>query len=246
MADFIQRFDDNKALSGVGSALMFKLPSETKYHLFVALETTPFVVGETASHDFNLTTSPFIGKVEGKTTLDNKDVEYLWHRDNLVRLEKYKGQTLDFMAVGKDYTAQQFRASYKHRPNDQADDVAKGTLTLIPMSAQDPIVDCRDLLMGTVVITNAIQDEIILASATEKFTQVVETNVASATITPTSNNTAATVAYADGKVTITGANESETDIAYAIVTIKASKTGYADSETTIAVEVPVAVDEEEA
>ena len=240
MADFIQRFDDNKALSGVGSALMFKTASETKYHLFVALETTPFVVGETASHDFNLTTSPFIGKVKGKTTLDNKDVEYLWHRDNLIRLEKFKGQTLDFMAVGKDFTAQQFRASYEHRPNDQADDVAKGTLTLIPISVQEPIVDCRDLLMGTVVITNAIQDEVILASATGTFSQVVEVNVAGATVTPTSNNTAVTAAYAGGKVTLTGANESTTDVAYAIVTIKATASGYADSETTIAVEVPKA------
>ena len=239
--DFIQRYDDSRAITGVGSALFVKLPSETKFHLFLALETTPFVVGETASHEFSLTTSPFIGKVKGKTTLDNKDVEFLWHRDNLVRLQEFDGLTLDFLAIAPDYTAQQFRASFSYKPNDLVDDVAKGTLTLIPNSVEDPIIDCRDLIMGTVVVTNAIQDSFVLATAAGTATQVIELNTSGATVTITSNTTAVSATETSGVITITGNNVSLTDIAYGILTVVVSKTGLASSTTTIAVEIPVAL-----
>jgi hypothetical protein len=239
MKDFIQEYNINEEVNvGKGSALLFRPSGETKYRLFLPLESTPFVEGDTESHEFKVTTSNFIGKVAGYTTIDDKDIDFIVTRDFIDRLKTYKGEKLDFLSVLKNGIAQQFTAEYTFKINDATDDIVKGTIKFISTSVGSPLLDVRELIMETIWFTNVIPSEVVLATATGVETLTVETSVASPTITVTSDNSAITGSYSEGKVTITGANAAGTEIAYGMVTIKAEKTGYANWQTKIAVEVP--------
>lgn len=250
MAINLQNYRESKARSGYGACLMFIDPLDTtaalagKYRLFIPLETVPSIEGSVDSFEFDLTNGFGKGKVSGKTTLDDKDVEFLWHRDNVMRLEKYEDMVLNFMVVYADFTAQEFIGTIKVRPNDVSGDVARGTLTITPMSINAKTVyDCRSKIVPTVAFTTAIPDSVDIKSndTTGKFFSV-ECDPVSATVTATvdtASTGAVNAAYSNGKVTIS-AKEGATAGTKAMVTIKASADNYASWEQTVLVELVTA------
>lgn len=239
MAEFIQEYNINEEVNvGKGSALLFRPTGESKYRLFLPLENTPFVEGDTESYEFKVTTSRYIGKAAGYVTIDDKDIAFIVTRDFVKRLERYQGQKLDFMGVLKNGVAQQFTAEFTYRIEDAGDDIVRGQIKFISSAVGRPVLDVRDLIMQTIWFTNPITSEVVLTSATGTKDITIETNVAEPTITVTSNTTAVTATYANGKVTITGANSGGESVAYGMVTVKATKEGFAEWETNIAVEVP--------
>ena len=68
----------------------------SKYVLFMPLETLPSVVGSTNTVENDVTTSRVIGKIKGKKTIDDRDVTFLWCRDNIERLNQFVGRQLKF------------------------------------------------------------------------------------------------------------------------------------------------------
>lgn len=233
----LKKFEDKRPVSGYGGALCFidpEIDTDLKYHILIPLESLPAISGSVDSFEYDLLNSPSKGKVQGKASLDDTDLEFLWHRDNVKRLEHLQGRSIDFLVVYPDFTGRKFTGTIKVRPNSVSNDVAKGTISITPIVASDEtILDCRSLLKDTVAITSNIDDSITLAS---KGTQVVAvaTDPTDATVSVLSDKvTVATVsAFADGKFTI-----SAVGTGYCMVTITASKEGLASWETTIAVEV---------
>lgn len=232
----LQKYCDNRAMSGYKSALLYKEANESLYHIVTPLETVPTVSGSTDTFDYDLLTCPSKGQVEGKESLDQVEVDFLWHRDNIARLESLQGRVLDFMAVYQDFTARTFTGTIKVRPQEAGADIMRGTFTITPMSASTTtIFDARDLIQDTVVFTNAIEANVVMSANTHEIT--VGTNPADATIAVTSNNTNFTGSYSNGKVTITySGSGSGSEKEYAIITLTASASGYASWSTTIAVE----------
>lgn len=221
-------------MSGYGSAFLYKEANEDLYHLVLPLETVPTVSGSVDTFDFDILTCPSKGQVEGKESLDQVDVDFMWHRDNVARLEDLQGRVLDFMTVYQDFTARTFTGTIKVRPQEAGADIMRGTFTITPMSASTTtILDARDLIQDTVMFTNAIDDYIVMSE--NSYDVVVKTNPADATVTVTSNNSDFSGAYSEGKVTInyTGAGDTK---AYAIITITATAENHASWSTTIAVE----------
>ena len=239
----LQKFCDKKAMSGYGSALLYKdaQADDTKYHLLLPLETVPAVNGSVDTFEFDLLTCPSKGQVEGKESLDQKDVEFLWHRDNVKRLESLQGRVIDFLAVYGDLTGRKFSGTIKVRPNDVSADVARGTFTITPISASiTTILDCSDIIQDTVAFASTIPAEVEVVVGTA-YNLDCNTNPATGTtVEVTSDSETITGKYASNKVTI-----SATSAGSAVLTLKAkdsatSNPTMASWETTIRVEAKTA------
>lgn len=235
MAINLQKYCDNKAMSGYGSALLYKDTSagDTLYHLLLPLETVPAVNGSVDTFEFDLLTCPSKGKVEGKESLEEKEVEFLWHRDNVERLEALQGKVIDFLAVYADMTGRKFSGTIKVRPNDVSNDIARGTFTITPISASNQTIsDCTDLIQDTVGFASQIpaKYEMYVGASEAKTINCVLDPATGTNATVTSDNTQITGAWANGVLTIT-ANAAGS----AVLTITASGTGYAPWKSYILV-----------
>lgn len=230
----LQKYCDKRAMSGYGSALLYKEGNEELYHLVLPLESAPTVSGSVDTFDFDILTCPSKGQVEGKESLDQKDVDFLWHRDNVRRLEELQGRILDFMVVYQDFTARTFTGSIKVRPQDAGADIMRGTFTITPMSASiTTILDARDLIMDTVVFTSAIPSSVVMTANSQ--TIEVKADPTTATFEVKSDNTNFNGQVAGNTLTINYTGEGS-EKEYAIITITAKADKYASWTTSIAVE----------
>ena len=221
------KYQETRAQSGLGAAILVKTPSQTKYSLLVASETVPSIFGTTETFEFDLLNSPTKGKVEGKQTLDEKEVQVLHHRDNVYRFEKLKNQTLDFLVVDSQFVGYKFSGTLSYRMNDATADVLYGTYTITPMSADPtPILNVRDIVQETLCFNVSVpetmkpKDQITLSVVQE------DSDVSYSLVNDKSGNIVST-AIAGNVLTIP---ESQTSGLYVI---KAQHSGYADAFTTI-------------
>ncbi|MGN0960778.1 MAG: hypothetical protein ACI4PF_01100 [Christensenellales bacterium] len=231
----LYKYCEKRAMSGYKSALLYKEYNETLYHLLLPLETAPAVNGSVDTFDFDILTCPSKGKVEGKETLDEKDVDFLWHRDNVHQLERLQGRVLDFMVVYQDFTARTFTGTIKVRPQDASADIMRGTFTITPMSASsNTLLDARDLIQDTISFVNQIPTSVMVGATAEKV-EIVTNPKDNVTITTSVDNSNFVIGdYTDGKISITSTDNTKTH--YGVVMITASADGYASWTTSIALE----------
>ena len=235
----LQKYCENRAMNGYGSALLYRDAGEQKYHILIPLETTPFVAGSVDTFDFDILTCPSKGQVAGKETLDQKDVDFLWHRDNVRRLEALSNKVLDFLVVYQDFTARTFTGTIKVRPQDATADIMRGTFTITPMSAGTTTIDdARPLIQETVTFSGKVPSAVSISSE-KAYTLKLTANVSGATFTAKSSNASFTATVEGDTLTVTYTGEG-TAVEYGIVEITASKENYATWTTTIAVENVVA------
>ena len=246
------KYVETRAQNAYGSALLVKFGSATKYSLLIASETVPAVFGSQGSFEFNLVNAKTMGKVSDKTTLDDKEVEFLLHRDNIYRLEQLNGEICDFLYLTPDFMGWKFAGTISARPNDATADVLRGTYTITPISADPtPIYDCRSLIQETVTITNSIDDSIQVSNGANGTSITVECDVggfgiavklvdgygneiASSGAKFTATPTAPTGTSKEGTVTFKGVNSTTNDYAIALITV--SKSDYASWTTTVALQ----------
>lgn len=229
------QYCDKRVMNGYDSLLLYKEANESKYHLLIPLETVPTVSGSVDTFDFDLLSCPSKGQVEGKESLDQVDVDYLWHRDNVMRLEALQGRVLDFMAIYQDFTARTFSGTIKVRPQEAGADIMRGTFTITPMSATSTtILDARDLVQDTVVFVNNIPSNLSMASNSEKL-EIKTLPSAGVSLKVESNNESFKGEIIGGELTISYLGDGSTK-EYAVLTITASAPEYASWTTTIAVE----------
>lgn len=240
MAINLQKHCDKKAISGYGSALLYRdaQAGDTKYHLLLPLETVPAVNGSVDTFEFDLLTCPTKGQVEGKESLDQKDVEFLWHRDNVKRLESLQGRVIDFLAVYGDMTGRKFSGTIKVRPNDVSNDIARGTFTITPISASTTTeYDVSAIIQDTVSFASTIPAKLeISLTATSPASVECLRDPTTADFTVSSSSTAITATKGTGAFTVqkgTSAKVGDT----AIITVTATASEMASWTTTMLVEV---------
>lgn len=155
---------EGRGQSGYGAAILVKDPyngTDGKYSLLVASTTVPSIFGSSDSFEFDLLNMPTKGKIQGKPTTEAKEVEILHHRDNAYRLQKLKGEALDFLVIGREFMAYKFVGTIDYRPNDGSAEVWMGTYTITPMSADPtPVFDARPLIANTLTFANSIPETI--------------------------------------------------------------------------------------
>ena len=99
MAIFDVLDDTNRGMTGEYGQLNVYDDTLNKYVLLLPLETLPSVVGSTNTVDNDVTTSRVIGKIKGKKTIDDKDITFLWHRDNIERLNEFVEDWRELMLI---------------------------------------------------------------------------------------------------------------------------------------------------
>ncbi len=222
---------EGRAQSGYGSALLVKTSTDSAYSLLVAGTSTPAVFGSADSFEFDLLNSPTKGKVQGKETLDDKEVEFLLHRDNVYRLEELVAKgTLDFMYMTPDFMGWHFTGTISYRPNDAGADVLMGTYVITPMSAdKTPIYDVSGLVQETLCFKNAIPESVTTADS------VNFSVIQSASVTHTVKKYDATDKTWDTDNSITFVTGTTTFSSAGLYAVTAKATGYASWTTTVRV-----------
>jgi hypothetical protein len=192
---------ETRALSGYKSAWLYKDLELGKYCLVGATESVPYVFGDKDSFEFDILQSATKGQVEGKPSLEPKDIEVLHHRDNAYRFGKMKGKTIDFMTINAEFVGYKYTGTLDYRPNDAEADVNRATVTITPMSADGiPLFNARDEIAETLCFASAIPETIKVgdkfdisvlqttATATYKMVKIGANNVetdATASLTST-------------------------------------------------------------
>lgn len=225
------KYLEHKGQSGYKAAILVKEQSAPLYSLLVASETVPSVFGSQDSFEFDLLNSPVKGKIAGKMSLDDKEVEVLHHRDNVYRFEKLKNKVLDFMVVDSNFVGYKFSGTLSYRMNDASADVLRGTYTITPMSADpNPVLDARSMCQETLCFEDVVPDTV---KAGDKITLSVVQTSASATFTASKINENGTETPETSAINGAAFTAPAGGGLYAIT---ASATGYAPWTTTVFVE----------
>jgi hypothetical protein len=161
------KINETRALSGYKSAWLYKDLVLGKYCLVGATESVPYVFGDKDSYEFDILQSSTKGQVEGKPSLEPKDIEVLHHRDNAYRFAKLKEQgTIDFMTINAEFMGYKYVGTLDYRPNDAEADVNRATVTITPMSASaTPVYNARDEIAETLCFASAIPATIKMGTA---------------------------------------------------------------------------------
>ena len=214
-----------------GSALLVK-KDNGKYSIFLPVEGTGENGSSPAQLDKTAIGNAQATSVEGRTENPQKTLPFYLHRDNINVIESAKGKTLDFLRLLPDFTGFKYSGTVSYMANNtDVGALEQGQLTITPTSKDEYVEDCFDLVEDTVVFTSAI-DEVAEIKGTGTYRFNVTTNPADATVSVTSATTGVATATKgeNGAITITGvANGSS------IVTIEASKEGYASFKRSILV-----------
>jgi hypothetical protein len=161
--DAYNKYLENKGQSGYRAAILVSETGDVQggYSLLVASESVPSIFGTNDSFEFDLLNSAVKGKIAGKMSLEDKEVEVLHHRDNVYRFEKLKDKTLNFMVIDSQFVGYKFVGTISYRMNDATADVLRGTYTITPMSANPtPILDARPYCLETLCFASVVPDDI--------------------------------------------------------------------------------------
>lgn len=212
--------------SGEGSQINIYDEVLGKYKLWIPTESVPSVIGSTETIEHRPTTSRVVGQIDGQTTLDSKDVPYLWCRQNNDILDKNLGKVCKFLNTYPDGTGWKYEAKYTYRPDDSdTSNKVSGTITLIPTDSDMTYTpDVSDIFVKTCLATNMTTSKIELSGTNKTRDITLELSNASGTITTTSSNSAITANVSGKKVTITVTGDTKTS---GIVYITTSATGEA-------------------
>lgn len=229
--------DTSRGMTGEYGQLNVYDTTLNKYVLLLPLETLPAVAGSINTVENNVTTSRVIGKIKGKRTIDDKDVQFLWNRDNLERLNQFIGKQCDFLISYKDGTGWKFSGEISYRNDDgTASDKLTGTLTIVASDVDEVATsNVLDLMAKTCIITNKnLPATITIAKTNGTIDIPVQMSNPVATVTATSTNSAITASYSAGKITISTTSGEATN---GIVALKPTVSGEASWINYILVEV---------
>lgn len=230
----------DKGLLSKGSVLMVFDNTLSKYIMLVPTTTLPETKGAPSVQAKTVLTDSSVTEVEGLQTNAQKSYTFNYHRDNINRLNLYKGVEQRFLEVNPDFTGEKFSGTIQYgRGSVAVDGIVQGTIYLTVASAEDaPIGDVRDLVANTAIITTPLEEVSIVGTATKVITldalpstatfAVVSSTVAACTVAMGTAGTA-------NQMTITGVAAGTS-----IITITTSATGEASSKRTLLVTVTAA------
>ena len=167
--DALFQYNESQAQVGYKSAVLYKKQGDTKYRFLCASETVPFPYGTRDNVEYDLLNSASKGLVEGKMSLEQKEVELLYTPNNAYLFETLKDQVLDFMSLTPDKIGYKYHGKISFRPNDASADIHRGTYTITPMGASEvPLYMAREEVLTPLFFADVIPYEISLADLGEE------------------------------------------------------------------------------
>ena len=223
-----------------GSALLMK-KTNGKYSILLPVEGT----GENGSTPAQLDKTAIGNKqstsVAGRTENPQKTLPFFTHRDNIAILEAIKGEVHDFIRLLPDFTGVKFSGTVDYMWNNtDVGALEQGQLTITPTTSDEYVENCYDLVEDTVVFTTGIDEVVYLtAAAGTNHTKVynLSTDPSGATITSNSDATGVATATMGSSATANQCTITAVAVGSAIVTLTASKSGYASFKRSILVVV---------
>ena len=162
--DALFQYNESQAQLGYKSAVFYRKQGDTKYRFLCASETVPFPYGTRDNVEFDLLNSATKGLIEGKMSLEQKDIELLYTPNNAYLFETLKDQVLDFMSLTPDKVGYKYHGKISFRPNDATSDVHRGTYTITPMGASEiPLFMAREECYSPMFFADVIPYEISIA-----------------------------------------------------------------------------------
>lgn len=162
------QYNESQAQTGYKSAVLYKEQGDTKYRFLCASETVPFPYGARDTFEYDLLNASSKGMVEGKNTLEQKEVELLYTPNNAYLFEKLKGRVLDFMSLTPDKVGYKYHGKISFRPNDASADIHRGTYTITPMGASEiPYFMAREECYTPLFFADVIPYEVSIADLGE-------------------------------------------------------------------------------
>lgn len=234
----MQYVNDSRAATDKGDALFIQDPADGKYHLFLPVTNMPATGAAPDQQETTVTTSPKKTYVASRQDTPQKAYQGFAHRDNFMKLSKYRGKQSNFLQINSDYTGFRFSGSLEFYQTDYAANDNRPLEFTITVSSSDeePILNVFNMIKDTVIFEGSVPTVIELAAANGVANVALNTAPADATVTAASDNTeVATTTIADGKLTVTGVAAGS-----ALITVTGTKTGLASNFTTILVIVPTA------
>lgn len=163
--DTFYQYNESQAQVGYKSAVLYKKQGDTKYRFLCASETVPFPYGTKDTFEYDLLNASSKGVVEGKGSLEQKEVELLYTPNNAYLFETLKDQVIDFMSITPDKVGYKYHGKISFRPNDASADIHRGTYTITPMGASEiPLFMAREECFTPLFFADVIPYEISIAS----------------------------------------------------------------------------------
>ena len=171
--DMFYHYNESQAQVGYRSAVVYREQGDTKYRFLAASETVPFPFGTKETYEYDLLNSASRGMVEGKSTLEQSEIELLYTRNNAMLFEKLKGKVVDFMSLTPQGVGYKYHGTISFRPNDATADIHRGTYTITPMGVSEvPIWLARQECYEPLFFVDVIPDEISISSLGTEATGV--------------------------------------------------------------------------
>lgn len=222
----------SKGVVSAGAMLAVLDDTLKKYILLIPTTDMPAGPGAPETIDNPILTTSYIGQVEGKQTLEQKEYTVNWTRDNIRRLNKYAGKTSTFMEIdGTEYTGRKFNGTLSFDKDAFADNaIMPGKVWITVTEDLGFVDDVRDLYADTAIIYTPLPE--VNITGTNSVTISLSTSP-NATVEAVSETTGvATASISGSDLTITGVTEG-----HAIVKLTCKAEGEASSERTILVNV---------
>lgn len=204
--------DTSFGFTGAGAQINIWNTELNKYSLFVPTESVPSIVGSVETVEHRPTTARNVGQIKGLTTLDNKDVNYLYCRQNNEVLDKYLGSVQKFLTSYPDGSGWKFSAEYTYKPDDlESSGKGVGIITFIPTEADTSYTpDISDIFANTCIATNMTTSKVKLNKNHLSETITLALSNASGTVEVESTNSSISASVSGKVVTISVTSATKT------------------------------------
>ena len=214
-------------------ALLMVQDTDGKYKMLIPVVDMPETKSAPATVEKTVLSDGSVTETQGLQSNSQKAYTFNYHRDNLRALNKYANKQMRFLEVNPDHTGERFVGTMVYgRSAMSVNGVVQGQMFVTVNEADDlPLDDVRDITKKTAIITTPLNEVVLSKTGTHET--MIETLPATATVTATSSSdSVATASIAEGKLSIKAVAEGN-----AIIELKVSATGEADSYRTIVVRV---------
>lgn len=237
MGRSFREFKEHNVRAGLGTALCYRLSSETKYHILAPVESLPAVFGTPDTIEYSSTTNRNVTNVMGKNSTETIEINLPYNLDYIAICDNINDLEVNFAYIDlDDFSGQEFTGKPRYHLADVGtSDIKTIVLSIAVTNANEYITeDLYDSFQDTISILSPIPASIELSAKDTTGTTInIITDPSDATLTVSSNNTGVLIEKGSGNVTIKASSSAEAGSA--IVTIVATKDNYAPNQRRIKV-----------
>lgn len=242
MGRSFREFKEHNVRAGLGTALCYRLSSETKYHILAPVESLPAVFGTPDTIEYSSTTNRNVTNVMGKNSTETVEINLPYNLDYIAICDNINDLEVNFAYIDlDDFSGQEFTGKPRYHLADVGtSDIKTIVLSIAVTNANEYITeDLYDSFQDTVSILSPIPASIELSSKdTTGITINFLTDPSDATLEVSSSSNSVLVEKGNKNVTIKASASAEAGSA--IVKIVATKDGYASNQRRIKVLVVAA------